>query len=409
MARVDRNDDGTSATSAHRAALIAWGLAALAAALLVGGFVAYIAADAFVFTAVDLFTTAITLAFSIVGALVAKRHPGNSIGWIFLGVAVSTGLGGLAHGYVAYRLQGGGATSDFTATAAIYAEVSWIPFVLVPPTFILLLFPDGRLPSRRWRAVAWLAGVGIAGVLATSWVAPGPLDDFPELHNPFGIDSPVVDVLTGLAYLALFPSAIASAVSVVVRFRRGRREQRQQIKWLAVAGCVAVVALIVNLSFYDLLGEHVANGLIMFGVLCLPTSAGIAILRHRLYDIDVVINRTLVYGALTVTLACTYIACVLLLQLVLRPLTATSSLSVAVSTLAVAALFQPARRRIQAIVDLHFYRRKYDAARTLERFGAHLRDEIDLDTLGHELRAVVTDTMQPAHVSFWLREPRTPR
>jgi hypothetical protein len=395
--------------STRRGALVAWGLAALAVALQVSGFLAYLAADAFAFIALDLFTTAITVAFSIVGALVAARQPGNTIGWIFLGVAITTGLGGLAHGYVEYQLQSGGATSDFTATAAIYAEVSWIPFVLVPPTFLLLLFPDGRLPSRRWRPVAWLAVVGIAGVLATSWVAPGPLADFPEVQNPSGIDGPNVDVLTGLAYVALFPSAIGCAASVVVRFRRGRREERQQIKWLAVAGSVAVVALIVSLTFYEFLGEHVANVLIMVGVLGLPAAAGIAILRHRLYDIDVVINRTLVYGALTAMLAGSYLACVLLLQLLLRPLTATSSLSVAVSTLAVAALFQPARRRIQTIVDLRFYRRKYDAARTLERFGAHLRDEIDLDTLGHELRAVVTDTMQPAHVSFWLREPGTPR
>lgn len=393
--------------SAHRATLLAWGLAAFAAALLVGGFLAYIAADAFVLTALDLFTTAITVAFSIVGALVAKRHPGNAIGWIFLGVAVFTGLGGLAHGYAEYRIQDGGTTGGITGIAATYAEVSWVPFVLVPPTFLLLLFPDGHLPSGRWRPVAWAAAAGIAGTLATSWVVPGPLADFPDMHNPYGIDDPLVGRLQGLAYITLFAGVIGSAVSVVVRFRRGRREQRQQIKWLAVAGSVAAVALIVNLSFYDVLGEEVANGLIMLGVLGLPAAAGIAILRHRLYDIDVVINRTLVYGALTATLAGTYLVSVLLLQLLLAPLTGSNSLAIAVSTLAVAALFQPARRRIQAIVDRRFYRRKYDAARTLERFGTHLRDEIDLDALGDELRAVVTDTMQPAHVSFWLREPRT--
>ena len=219
----------------------------------------------------------------------------------------------------------------------------------------------------------------------------------------------MIGPLQGIAYIVLFAGVIGSAASVVVRFRRGRREQRQQIKWLAVAGGVAAVATIVNLMFYDALGEEVANGLIMFGVLGLPAAAGIGILRHRLYDIDIVINRTLVYGSLTATLAGTYLVSVLLLQMLLAPLTPSNSLAVAVSTLAVAALFQPARRRIQTIVDRRFYRGKYDAARTLERFGAHLRDEIDLDALGDELRAVVTDTMQPAHVSFWLREPGTSR
>jgi hypothetical protein len=378
--------------SALRAGLLAWGLAFLAIALLLGGFV----------------VPAITIAFSAVGALVATRHPSNPIGWIFLGVAVSTGLGGFAHGYVQFRLHEGGVTGAFVETAAIYAEASWVPFVLVPPSFLLLLFPDGHLPSRRWRPVAWAAAAGIAGTLITAWLVPGTLADFPDLRNPYGIDSSLVGPMQGIAYLVLFAGVIGSAVSVVVRFRRGRREQRQQIKWLAVAGGVAAVALIVSLVLYDVLGERLANGFIMIGVLGLPAAAGIGILRHRLYDIDIVINRTLVYGALTASLAATYLVSVLLLQMLLAPITPSNSLAVAVSTLAVAALFHPARRRIQAVVDRRFYRRKYDAIVTLERFGAQLRDEIDLDTLGVELRTVVRDTMQPAHVSFWLRESERP-
>jgi hypothetical protein len=391
--------------STRRAKFLAWGLAALATTLLVGGFGAYLTVNQFVLSATDLLTTAITVSFSAVGALVAKRHPGNPIGWIFLGVAVSSGLGGFAHGFAEFRLDGGGGADAVAGTAATYATVSWIPFVLVPPTFLLLLFPDGHLHSRRWRPVAWAAAAGIAGTLATSWMVPGPLEDFPRVHNLYGVDSPLLEALAVLAYIVLLAAVIGSAASVVVRFRRGRREQRQQIKWLAVAGGVAAVALILNLMFYDALGESVANGLIMIGVLGLPAAAGIGILRHRLYDIDIVINRTLVYGALTATLAGTYLVSVLVLQMLLAPLTPSSSLAVAVSTLAVAALFRPARRRIQAIVDRRFYRRKYDAARTLERFGAHLRDEIDLDALGDELRGVVNETMQPAHVSFWLRDP----
>jgi hypothetical protein len=392
-----------------RATVLAWGLAGLAVTLLVGGFVVPMTVGAYKLTPPDVLTTAITVAFSAVGALIAKRHPGNAIGWIFLGVAFFSGLGSFAHGYVAFLLADGGTPGIVAQTAAVYAEVSWVPFVLVPPSFLLLLFPDGHLPSRRWRPIAWIAAAGIAGTLATSWVVPGPLADFPDLRNPYGIDSSLVSPLQGVAYYVLFAGVIGCAVSVVVRFRRGVREQRQQIKWLAVAGSVAAVALIVNLMFYEALGENAANGLIMFGVLTVPAAAGIGILRHRLYDIDIVINRTLVYGALTAILAGTYLVSVLLLQMLLAPLTPSNSLAVAVSTLAVAALFQPARRRIQAIVDRRFYRRKYDAARTLERFGAHLRDEIDLDALGEELRAVVSDTMQPTQVSFWLRDPETSR
>ena len=395
--------------SVPRATTLAWGLAGLAVTLLVGGFLVPMTVGAFELTPVDLLTTAITIAFSAVGALIAKRHPGNAIGWIFLGVAVSSGLGGLTHGYVAFLLADGGSPGIVGQTAAVYAEVSWVPFVLVPPTFLLLLFPDGHLPSHRWRPVAWAAVAGIAGTLATAWFVPGPLADFPNVSNPYGIDSSLVGPSQGLAYLVLFAGVIGSAVSVVVRFRSSRREQRQQIKWLAVAGGVAAIALILSLVFYSVLGDGVANGLIMVGVLTVPVAAGIGILRHRLYDIDIVINRTLVYGALTAILAGTYLISVLLLQMLLAPLTPSNSLAVAVSTLAVAALFQPARRRIQAVVDRRFYRRKYDAARTLERFGAHLRDEIDLDALGDELKAVVSDTMQPAHVSFWLREPETSR
>jgi hypothetical protein len=391
----------------RRSGRLAGGLAALAVALLVAGFVAYLAADAFEFTPLDLFTTSITLTFALVGALIAWRKPDNAIGWIFLGVAVSTGLAGLAHGYAEYRLNEEGAPGIVAETAATYAEVSWVPFVLIPPTFLILLFPDGHLPSPRWRPVAWTAAFGIGATLVTSWVVPGPLADFPDVDNPFGIDNPLLESFEVLAYAALFAGVIGSVSSLFVRFRRGRHHERQQIKWLAVAGVAAGTALIVNLTFYELLGEYIANSLIMLGVLGLPAAAGIAILRHRLYDIDIVINRTLVYGALSATLAATYLLCVLFLQVLLSPLTSSSNLAIAVSTLAVAALFQPARRGIQAVVDRRFYRRKYDAARTLERFGAQLRDEIDLDALGHELRAVVTETMQPAHVSFWLREPDT--
>ena len=390
--------------NARRPKLLARGLPALAAALLMGGFVAAAAAGRFELGGTNLFTTAITFAFAAVGALIAARHPANAIGWIFIGVAVTTGFGALTHGYVDYRLAHGD-MSTAVRTAAVYSDLSWIPFVLVPTTFLILLFPDGQLPSRRWRPVAWAAGVGIAAQFVTGSLVPGPFADYPELRNPYGIESALLELLGALSLLVVAGGVIGSAASLVVRFRHGRHEQRQQIKWLAVAGALAAVTLVIVMPFYDVFGEDAANGLMMFAVLGLPAAAGIAILRHRLYDIDVVINRALVYGALTATLASTYLAIVLLLQLVLSAVTADSGLAIAGSTLAVAAVFQPARRRIQAMVDRRFYRRRYDAARTLEQFAARLRVEVDLDALGGQLRAVVGETMQPAHVSLWLREP----
>jgi hypothetical protein len=354
----------------------------------------------------EAFIWAIALVFSVVGALIASRHPDNAIGWLFLWAGVAAGIGALASSYAGYWVDDRDGPALLGKTAAWYGDLSWMPFILVPSTFLLLLFPDGRLLSRRWRPVAWCAAVGIAGLFVTQGLHAGHLEDHPQLMNPYGVESPALDALTGLAFLLTGIGIAGSAASLILRFRRARGEQRQQIKWLAFAGAVAGACVIVFTALYDVVGEDVANAAIMLGVLGLPLAAGMAILRYRLYDIDVVINRTLVYGALTATLAAAYLGCVLLLQLLLNGVTGDSGLAVAGSTLAVAALFRPARGRIQEVVDRRFYRRKYDAAQTLERFGAQLRDEVDLGALRAELRSVVADTMQPAHVSVWLRPPR---
>jgi hypothetical protein len=280
-----------------------------------------------------------------------------------------------------------------------------MPFILLPATFLLALFPDGRLLSRRWRPVAWCAAVGMAGGFVVGFLKPGPIADQPGLENPFGLDSPLISPLEGLSLLMVAVGMVGSSVSLILRFRRAGTVERQQIKWLALAGVVAVVTIVVGIITYDVLGERVADGAMMLSVMGLPIAAGIAILRYRLYDIDVVINRTLVYGILTALLAATYLASVLLLQLALESFTEGSGIAVAISTLATAAVVRPGRARIQAVVDRRFFRHKYDAARTLESFGARLRQEVDLETLQVELRRAVVSTVQPAHVSLWV--PRT--
>ncbi len=377
---------------------LAWAVAAVAPSLLVAGWI---------IGGVDVgaggLVPALGLAYSGVGALIASRQPDNAMGWLFLGIGATTGLGMLAGAYAERWVAGDGGSRALGEAAAVYGTLSWIPFILVPCTFVLLLFPDGHLVSPRWRWVAWCAGLGIAGVVVASALAPGRLEDYPTLENPYGVDSPLLGPLTGIAVALLLVGLVGSAASVIVRFRRAQGERRQQIKWLALAGAAAAVIVPVASAGSDLWGTDATNVACMLAVIGLPLAAGVAILRYRLYDIDVVINRALVYGAVTASLAVAYLACVLLLQLVLSPLTADSGLAIAASTLAVAAMFRPVRARAQAVVDRRFYRRRYDAAQTLASFSGRLRDELDLDTLDADLRSVVTDAMQPAHVTLWLR------
>ena len=382
---------------------LAWSLAVLATLLMLTGVGLSIASGGLRGGAG--FAAAIVAAFGAIGVLITSRHPRNPIGWIFCGIAVTGSLMVLARGLAEFWLDRKGVPTALGETAAWYGDVSWILVILPAATFLLLLFPDGRLTAPHWRAVAWCAGVGIALVFVTDSLVPGPLEDYPEVVNPFGVDGLVREVLEGIGVLAVAVAIVGSPLSLIARFRRAGREQRQQIKWLALAGAVAAMTFGVAVAGYDTWAATVADGAIMLSILMLPVAAGVAILRYRLYDIDVVINRTLVYGALTATLAAAYLGSVLVLQLALSPLTEDSDLAIAGSTLAVAALFRPARARIQSGVDRRFYRRRYDAARTLEGFGARLRDEVGLESLGDELRAVVADTMRPAHLSLWLREP----
>ncbi|TDO48411.1 hypothetical protein EV643_10740 [Kribbella sp. VKM Ac-2527] len=391
--------------SARTAALLAWSLGGVAVALTAIAIGLTAAAGTIGLGWGDL-TVVMVLVFCTVGILIARRHPRNPIGWIFCASAVVNGLGSLARSYADYRQAGAGSAGSLAEAAASYATVSWIPAILVPATYLPLLFPDGRLLSGRWRPVAWCGVLGIAGLFVASATRPGALEDFPTLTNPYAVDSVVRTISEGVTALTVLGVLVASSLSLILRFRRAGYEQRQQIKWLVWAGALAAATIAIGTAGYELLTPAVANAAILLSVLGLPVATGIGILRHRLYDVDVVINRTIVYGALTVTLAAGYLGSVLLLQLLLRPVTQGSGPAVAVSTLAVAALFRPVRSRIQAGVDRRFFRRRYDAARTLEAFGVRLREQLDLDALGNDLQVVVRDTMQPTQVTLWLRSRR---
>jgi hypothetical protein len=341
-------------------------------------------------------------AFATVGALVASRRPSNPIGWIMCAAGVAYAYMGSADTY-AQGLRGGGDVLPGSTFAAWTSSWAWVLGIGLANTFLLLLFPTGRLPSRRWRPVAWLAAAGIGLAVPGLALSPGPLEDFP-VENPVGV--PGAEVAGGLGLLLLVMAMLASIASLFFRYRRAGWTERQQLKLLLYAAGLVVLAVVSVIALDTVVpsASDPLNAVVTGAVTAIPFAMGVAILRHRLFDIDLVINRTLVYGALTATLAGAYLGSVLVLQFALSPLTAESDLAIAGSTLAAAALFRPARRRIQSAVDRRFYRRRYDAARTLEGFGSRLRDQVDLDALGADLRGVVTDTVQPAHVSLWLRE-----
>ncbi len=352
-------------------------------------------------------------AFMVVGALITALRPGNAIGWVFAAIGMLAATGVLAQEYAEYAYVTRPEALPAAIVAAWYAAWWWYPTLALTLVFVPLLFPTGRPPSRRWRPVAWLAGLTTAAVTILAAVTPRLelQDEDYAVVNPLGVravgdveESTVGAVLFGLVTVTL----VAATVSLVVRFLRSTGDERQQLKWITYAG-----ALLLLLPATDYLSIAHGVGDALFGIMIsfLPIAAGIAVLKYRLYDVDVVINRTLVYGALTATLALVYVGGVLLLRTVLSPVTGDAQWSVAGSTLAVAALFGPARRRIQAAVDRRFYRARYDATRTVEVFAGRLRDEVDLDELRADLVGVVSRTLRPAQVSLWLRTEHsgTPR
>jgi len=350
-----------------------------------------------------------------VGAIVASRRPENPVGWLLCLSGVATSTSTFASEYAIYALLA--QPNSLPAGEAMAWIAAWtLPIMNGVQVFYLLLFPTGRLPSRRWRWLAWLTVAYIVVGVLTAAFSPGAyLGSLGPIRNPLGIEG-LTQFYKAVLYTMSPALFLAAAFSLVVRLRRAVGVERQQLKWLAyAAGGLAIVSILIIITiaidtprWY----EWVANAILVVVTPGVPIAIGIAILRYRLYDIDIIINRTLVYGALTALLAAGYVATImafqgigsLVYQVPFRTLFGQeSALATVAATLGMAALFNPLRRRIQSFIDRRFYRRKYDAIKTLEAFSVKLRDATDLDALSDDLAGVVRETMQPAHVSLWLR------
>jgi MFS family permease len=343
----------------------------------------------------------------LLGGLIASHRPRNPYGWLWCGLGLGAALWMFAQTYYTFAMTVGvGSLLARNLVLFVGAWVGWVVVATLIPC-VLLLFPDGKLPSRRWRFLMWPIVAAGAVFLISGLFASG-LSPFAPTFNPFAVGGVIGDVITGIRDVGMrvfLIAVIPAALSLVFRFHRAGGAERQQIKWLAYAAVLfgSIISIGV-LGYEDLFSRTLSTLHVAVGFAGLYIAVGVAILRHHLYAIDVVINRTLVYGSLTAVLAAVYLGGVLVLQYAFRALTGEESqFAVVVSTLIIAALFIPLRRRIQSFIDRRFYRRKYDSAKTLEAFSAKLRDEIDLDALRNDLVGVVRETMEPAHVSLWLR------
>jgi hypothetical protein len=364
-----------------------------------------------IFVEEGLITLAIlTATFCVVGALIASHRPGNSIGWIFCAAALCQGFSNFGFEYATYGLLTRPGSLPLAAETSWLAQWIWAPGLGLILVFVPLLFPDGRAPSRRWRPVAWLGGlsVGLASVSGAIilWPERGPALVRPEGPGGEGTSAVLFVVVERIAFPLMLVAGLAAVASLVFRFRRARGDGRQQIKWFSYAAALTLswTFVIDGLPDRSPSFEAVTEALGLVVVPSIPIATGVAIFRYRLYDIDRIINRTLVYAALTGVLVAVYVGGVVVLQALFRAVAGgDSNLAIVASTLTIAALFNPLRRRIQGFIDRRFYRKKYDATRTLEAFGATLRDETDLASLSDALLVIVQETVQPAHASLWLR------
>ncbi|HYZ46108.1 MAG TPA: hypothetical protein VE712_00440, partial [Actinomycetota bacterium] len=346
-------------------------------------------------------------AFASVGVVVAARRPGNAIGWIFLAIGAITAVGTVAGHYARFTLAADRALAGTAVAAAIEGVGLSLGITLV--VFLFLLFPQGRIDSRLRRRLVWATAVDVGVLVLSGALAPGYLPDVePRVQNPWGIGGAAwaLDAASGAANAVLVLILATAVGALLLRARRSSGVEREQLKWFGLAAAFLLVAGFIGNPLVDALPSPWDRWLrdlpFIVGFTALPIATGIAILRYRLYDIDRLINRTLVYGSLTATLLGIYALCVVVVPTVVGT-GRRSDVVVAGSTLLVAALVQPVRRHIQAFIDRRFYRSRYDAQRTVEVFGGRLRNVIELEEVTTDLLRVVRGTLQPSHASLWLR------
>ncbi len=354
---------------------------------------------------VPLYSATSAIAAAAVGALLLWRSPTHVVGWVLAASALAGATEKAADQYATLAtlrvsdLPGG----DWAAWLG-----SWIWFVEIVLYAVVLpiVFPTGRPLTARWRIGLVTGGLALIGLIAATALRAGQLEAVPNVTNPVGaLGSDQIGAVRTISFLLLLFSVGSAIAAMAVRYRRSSGVERQQMKWLGSALVVFGLSFLVSAGLYLTGGPvDLPAVIVLLSATLVPIAVGVAILRYRLYDIDLLINRTLVYVATSAGLLATYVVSVLALGSALRPLTGSGELTVAGSTLLVVALFQPLRRRIQGAVDRRFYRARYDAARTLDAFGARLRDEVDLDNVRADLLSVVGETLRPAHASVWLRE-----
>jgi len=343
------------------------------------------------------------LVFGVTGGLIALRRPDNPIGWIFAGSAFLITVKACTGIYVDYGRYLHAGDVPLWSIAAWVSNWTWIPAVGSYGTFLFLLFPNGHPPSRRWRLAGWLAAAAMTLAVISVAFAPGKIDQFPYISNPLGAPAWLhgAIALGNIGFPLLPVSAAACVASIVVRYRRAGSVERTQIKWVAFAGAFLVIGLVIDVGFGRF--DQVTAPLIFGPFAAIAVASALAIQRYRLFDIDRIISRTLSYAIVTATLAGMYALIAVLPTAIVGTGHVPSGL-VAGAVLVVAAIFRPVRRRVQSGVDHRFNRARYDAVQTIDSFAARLRDQVDMSTLKVDLEAVVKDTMQPAHVSLWLRE-----